>query len=166
MCQFLIIGTGNGTFNWDRGFQSLEVADDFTTLLKKLFNGDETLQKSPLFIVAESYGGKFAVTLVLSALKAIEAGTFKLKLGGVALGDSWISPANFVFLWGPFLKDVSRLDDNGFKQSQSLFEKIRQLIQEGQYKEATNSRGELEGIISSNNNEVVLMNIKCGINIL
>ncbi|KAM6547849.1 hypothetical protein CsatB_019525 [Cannabis sativa] len=60
----------------------LEVADDFTTLLKKLFNGDETLQKSPLFIVAESYGGKFAVTLALSALKAIEAGKLKLKLGG------------------------------------------------------------------------------------
>ncbi|KAM6598883.1 hypothetical protein CsatA_018492 [Cannabis sativa] len=39
----------------------LEVADDLTTMLKKLFNKDETLQKSPLFIVAESYGGKFAV---------------------------------------------------------------------------------------------------------
>ncbi|KAM6556300.1 hypothetical protein CsatB_003319 [Cannabis sativa] len=39
----------------------LEVADDLTTMLKKLFNEDETLQKSPLFIVAESYGGKFAV---------------------------------------------------------------------------------------------------------
>ncbi|KAF4393215.1 hypothetical protein G4B88_001949, partial [Cannabis sativa] len=94
----------------------LEVADDLTTMLKKLFNEDETLQKSPLFIE----------NLLLSALKAIEVGKLKLKLGGfqisiyvgVALGDSWISPADFVFLWGHFLKDVSRLDDNGFKQSQ------------------------------------------------
>ncbi|KAF4346969.1 hypothetical protein G4B88_009810, partial [Cannabis sativa] len=73
----------------------LEAADDLTTLLKKLFNGDETLQK------------------------IIEARKLKLKLGGVALGDSWISPEDFVFSWGPLIKDVSRLDDNRFKQSQS-----------------------------------------------
>lgn len=59
-----------------------EAATDLTTLLKALFNGNETLQKSPLFIVAESYGGKFAVTLGVSALRAIEAGELKLQLGG------------------------------------------------------------------------------------
>lgn len=60
----------------------VEAADDLTTLLEKLFNRNEILQKSPLYVVAESYGGKFAVTLGLSALKAIEAGKLKLKLGG------------------------------------------------------------------------------------
>jgi serine carboxypeptidase 1 len=59
-----------------------EAATDLTTLLKKLFNGNENLQKSPLYIFAESYGGKFAVTLAVSALKAIEAGKLKLQLGG------------------------------------------------------------------------------------
>lgn len=59
-----------------------EAATDLTTLLKALFNGNETMQKSPLFIVAESYGGKFAVTLGVSALRAIEAGELKLQLGG------------------------------------------------------------------------------------
>ncbi|XP_030484061.2 serine carboxypeptidase-like 51 [Cannabis sativa] len=154
------VGTGYSFVEDTKLFvkNDLEAAEDLTTLLKKLFNGDETLQKSPLFIVAESYGGKFAVTLALSALKAIEAGKLKLKLGGVALGDSWISPEDFVFSWGPLLKDVSRLDDNGFKQSQSLSEKIRQQIQEGQYKEATDSWGELEGVISSNSNGVDFYN--------
>ncbi|KAF5202539.1 Serine carboxypeptidase-like, partial [Thalictrum thalictroides] len=90
-----------------------EAATDLTTLLKNLFNNNENLQKSPLYIVAESYGGKYAVTLGLSASKAIEAGELKLKLGGVALGDSWISPEDFVFSWGPLLKDISRLDVNG-----------------------------------------------------
>lgn len=59
-----------------------EAAADLTTLLISVFNHDEVLQKSPLYIVAESYGGKYAVTLGLSALKAIEAGKLKLKLGG------------------------------------------------------------------------------------
>ncbi|KAG5515631.1 hypothetical protein RHGRI_036618 [Rhododendron griersonianum] len=58
-----------------------EAATDLTTLLMEIFNRNESLQKSPLYIVAESYGGKFAVTLGLSALKAIESGKLKLKLG-------------------------------------------------------------------------------------
>ncbi|URE46316.1 serine carboxypeptidase-like [Musa troglodytarum] len=73
-----------------------EAATDLTTLLKKLYDEDESRQRSPLFIVAESYGGKFAVTAGLSILKAIEAGELKLKLGGLALGNSWISPEDFV----------------------------------------------------------------------
>lgn len=61
----------------------LEAATDLTTLLQAIFNRDQRLQKSPLYIVAESYGGKYAVTLGLSALKAIEAGRLKLTLGGI-----------------------------------------------------------------------------------
>lgn len=59
-----------------------EAADDLTRLLMKLFNGDTTLQKSPLYIVAESYGGKYAVTLALSALRAMDSGKLNLNLGG------------------------------------------------------------------------------------
>ncbi|KAK7287107.1 hypothetical protein RIF29_00154 [Crotalaria pallida] len=61
---------------------------------------------SPLFIVAESYGGKFAVTLELSAFKAIQDKKLKLVLGGVALGDSWISPEDFVLSWGHLLNEI------------------------------------------------------------
>ncbi|KAI6685237.1 hypothetical protein NL676_031150 [Syzygium grande] len=131
-----------------------EAATDLTTLLRKIFNRNECLQKSPLYIVAESYGGKYAITLALSALKAIEAGKLKLKLGGVALGDSWISPEDFVFSWGPLLKDVSRLDDNDVKKSNRVAEKIRQQLMRGQYREATASWNELERLISSSSNSV------------
>ncbi|OVA19471.1 Peptidase S10 [Macleaya cordata] len=135
-----------------------EAATDLTTLLKKLFNKDENLQKSPLYIVAESYGGKYAVTLGLSALKAIKAGELKLKLGGVALGDSWISPEDFVFSWGPLLKDLSRLDNNGLDKSNRLAQQIKQQIEDGQYEEATNSWGTLEGVISDYSNSVDFYN--------
>ncbi|KAF5187362.1 Carboxypeptidase, partial [Thalictrum thalictroides] len=135
-----------------------EAATDLTTLLKNLFNNNENLQKSPLYIVAESYGGKYAVTLGLSASKAIEAGELKLKLGGVALGDSWISPEDFVFSWGPLLKDVSRLDVNGLVKSNSLAEKIKKELQDGKYIDATNSWSELEDVISENSNSVDFYN--------
>ncbi|KAK9153835.1 hypothetical protein Sjap_001315 [Stephania japonica] len=135
-----------------------EAATDLTTLLKEIFNKNETLQKSPLYIVAESYGGKYAVTLGLSALWAIEAGDLKLKLGGIALGDSWISPEDFVFSWGPLLKDVSRLDNNGLVKSNSLAQKIKEELQNGLYEDATNSWSDLENVISMNSNSVDFYN--------
>ncbi|KAA8544154.1 hypothetical protein F0562_022210 [Nyssa sinensis] len=135
-----------------------EAATDLTTLLIEVFNRNESLQKSPLYIVAESYGGKYAVTLGLSALKAIEAGKLKLKLGGIALGDSWISPEDFVFSWGPFLKDVSRLDDNGLQKSNSLAQKIKLQIDKNQLEDATNSWSELEDVISTSSNSVDFYN--------
>ncbi|XP_027342906.1 serine carboxypeptidase-like 51 [Abrus precatorius] len=135
-----------------------EAVNDLTTLLAELFNNDLSLQKSPLFIVAESYGGKFAVTLRLSALKAIHKGTLKLKLGGVILGDSWISPEDFVASWGPLLKDLSRLDDNGLKKANSIAERIKQQLEAGQFVDATYSWGELENEISASSNSVDFYN--------
>lgn len=76
-----------------------EATTDLTTLLVELFNNDASLQKSPLFIVAESYGGKFAVTAGLSALKAIEDGKLKLRLGGNPLSNYMhLSDSRLVFL--------------------------------------------------------------------
>ncbi|KAK3010469.1 hypothetical protein RJ639_013021 [Escallonia herrerae] len=135
-----------------------EAAADLTTLLIEIFNRNENLQQSPLYIVAESYGGKYAATLGLSALKAIEAGKLKLKLGGVALGDSWISPEDFVFSWGPLLRDVSRIDHSGFKKSNSLAQQIKQQIDDGHFEEATSSWSELEDVISTSSNSVDFYN--------
>ncbi|KAJ9184375.1 hypothetical protein P3X46_004106 [Hevea brasiliensis] len=135
-----------------------EAATDLTTLLKELFNGNGTLQKSPLYIFAESYGGKFAVTLGISAFKAIEAGELKLQLGGVALGDSWISPEDFVFSWGPLLKDLSRMSSNGLNISNSLALKIQQQLAEGEYENATSTWSELENAILAYSNNVDFYN--------
>lgn len=135
-----------------------EAATDLTTLLMELFNNDEDLQKRPLHIMAESYGGKYAVTLGLSILKAVEDRRLKLFLGGVALGDSWISPEDFVFSWGPLLKDLSRLDDNGLQEANRLSQKIKQQLEEGQFEEATSSWSELEQAIGSSSSNVDFYN--------
>ncbi|GJX22123.1 serine carboxypeptidase-like protein 51 [Tanacetum coccineum] len=149
-----------------------EAATDLTTLLIEIFNRNETLQKNPLYIVAESYGGKYAVTLGLSALKAIQDKKLKLILGGIALGDSWISPEDFVVTlpdplalhepfgvsWAPLLKYVSRIDDNGFAEANSLVDKIKQQIATGKWKAATDTWGDLEGVITTNSNSVDFYN--------
>ncbi|RDX80239.1 Serine carboxypeptidase-like 51, partial [Mucuna pruriens] len=155
------VGTGYSFVEDKEAFVTTdeEAGTDLTTLLIAIFNRDEKLQKSPLFIVAESYGGKYAVTLGLSALKAIEDGKLKLTLGGVALGDSWISPEDFVFSWGPLLKDLSRLDDNGLQKSNSVAERIKQQLEDGKFVDATNSWSELESVISESSNHVDFYNL-------
>ncbi|CAN1353577.1 Serine carboxypeptidase-like 51 [Linum perenne] len=135
-----------------------ESATDLTTLLKALYNDNNALQNSPLYIFAESYGGKFAVTLGVTAVKAIEAGELKLRLGGVALGDSWISPEHFTSSWGPLLKQVSRISDNGLTKSNSYALKIKKQLAEGQYENATDSWGELERVILDHSNHVDFYN--------
>lgn len=59
-----------------------EAAKDLTKLLQQLFNKNQTLNQSPLFIVAESYGGKIAVKLGLSVFDAVQSGKLKVHLGG------------------------------------------------------------------------------------
>ena len=57
-------------------------AADATTLLKALVKEVPTLQSSPLFLVAESYGGKYAATLGVSVARAVRAGKLNITLGG------------------------------------------------------------------------------------
>ncbi|CAL5387663.1 unnamed protein product [Camellia sinensis] len=88
------------------------------------------------------------------AVKTDEA----LQLGGVALGDSWISPEDFVFSWGPLLKDLSRLDSNALYSSNSLAQKIQQELAEEKYEDATNTWGVLRDVISAGSNDVDFYN--------
>ncbi|KAJ0035900.1 hypothetical protein Pint_25391 [Pistacia integerrima] len=56
--------------------------------------------------------------------------------------------------WGPLLKDVSRLDNNGLEKSNSLGQKIKQQLEDGQFVDATNSWSELEEVISASSSSV------------
>ncbi|KAM0002748.1 putative carboxypeptidase C [Helianthus debilis subsp. tardiflorus] len=78
------VGTGFSYVEDDKLFVKTdeESARDLTTLLKAIYKENATLEKSPLYIFAESYGGKFAVTLGLSVLQAIQQGQLQLQLGG------------------------------------------------------------------------------------
>jgi len=60
----------------------LQAAADLTELLKALSEEIPTLQSSPLFLVGESYGGKFAALTGVFVARAVRAGALKLTLGG------------------------------------------------------------------------------------
>ncbi|KAF0898421.1 hypothetical protein E2562_007258 [Oryza meyeriana var. granulata] len=138
-----------------------EAARDLTTLLCRLYSRTDTrlqLQGSPLYIVAESYGGKFAVTTALAALNAIHAGRLAANLAGVALGNSWISPEDSVLSWGPLLYQVSRLDENGLNLCDRLAQQIKAQVMATQFLEAENTWQGLETVVLQEANSVDFYN--------
>ncbi|RLN03190.1 serine carboxypeptidase-like 51 isoform X1 [Panicum miliaceum] len=135
-----------------------EAARDLVTLLCALYRDNPRLRTSPLYIVAESYGGKFAVTTALAALRAIDQGRLRANLAGVALGDSWISPLDFVLSWGPLLYQVSRVDDKGLQQCNSVSAKIKDQVEKKQFTDAEASWSELENVVIANSNSVDFYN--------
>ncbi|XP_023512944.1 serine carboxypeptidase-like 51 [Cucurbita pepo subsp. pepo] len=137
----------------------VEAAIDMTTLLAEVSkNNTVGLRNAPLYIFAESYGGKFAVTLALSLLRAIQAGNLTLNLRGVALGNSWMSPEDYTYSWGPLLKDLSRIDDVTLQASNRLALKIKQQIKNKLYENATILWSDLEELIITKSNHVDFYN--------
>ena len=64
------------------------VTADLLSFLKEFFVTNSSLQKRPLFIVGESYGGKHASMIGLALSKAIAAGEMKANLGGKSIGHA------------------------------------------------------------------------------
>ncbi|XP_069604816.1 retinoid-inducible serine carboxypeptidase isoform X2 [Ranitomeya imitator] len=83
------------------------VASDMMVLLEVVFTAKPEFQKTPFYIFSESYGGKMAAAIGLVLQKAISAGRISCTFGGVALGDSWISPIDSVLSWGPYLYSIN-----------------------------------------------------------
>ncbi|CAD6343394.1 unnamed protein product [Miscanthus lutarioriparius] len=137
-------------------------AEDATTLLKALVKEVPTLQSSPLFLVAESYGGKYAATLGASVARAARAGELNITLGGVALGDSWISPEDFTLSYTPLLLSVSRLDDNAADEANKMAETVKEQIAVGNFSDAEGSWSDLLGFIGTRSGDVDVYNFLDG----
>eukprot|EP00250_Pteridium_aquilinum_P021094 c25025_g1_i1 orf=291-1655(-) len=136
-----------------------DVATDLISFLRDFFETHQELQSSSFFIFAESYGGKHATLLGLALNQAIKNGSVKAKLGGVALGDSWISPIDSVLSWGPVLKSFSRIDDYQEDIIQEDAKTIQMDINNGAYLDAFSGWESLENTISILSNKVDFYNL-------
>lgn len=73
-----------------------EVAEDMYAFLQALMAAHPELQKTPLYIVGESYGGHFApatAARVVAGNKAGAAGTVHINLAGLAVGNGLTDPS-------------------------------------------------------------------------
>ncbi|RLN42387.1 serine carboxypeptidase-like 51 [Panicum miliaceum] len=154
------VGTGYSYVENDTLFVTTDwqQAADATTLLKALVREVPALQGSPLFLVAESYGGKYAATLGVSVARAVRAGELNITLAGVALGDSWISPEDFTLFYTPLLLSVSRLDDNAGDEANKRAETVKKQIAAEQWATSQESWNDLLGFIATKSGNVDVYN--------
>ncbi|VAH87080.1 serine carboxypeptidase-like 51 isoform X2 [Triticum aestivum] len=136
----------------------VQVASDATELLKALTKEIPTLHSSPLFLVGESYGGKLAAKIGISVAKAIHAGALKLTLGGVVLGDSWISPDDFALSYAQLLHDVSRLSDEAVAPLNRMAAIVKEQIAAGQFTTAKMTWTNLVDLIDQQSDGVDMLN--------
>ncbi|KAM8945736.1 retinoid-inducible serine carboxypeptidase [Pelodytes ibericus] len=135
------------------------VTDDMMVLLKQFFSFKKEFQEIPFYIFSESYGGKMAAAISLALHNGIKSGGIKCNFGGVALGDSWISPIDSVLSWGPYLYSVSLLDEQGLKKVQESAQKVENAVNSGQYELATDLWSKTEEVIEEYTDNVNFYNI-------
>ncbi|XP_071988478.1 retinoid-inducible serine carboxypeptidase, partial [Engystomops pustulosus] len=155
------VGTGY-SYTTERGAFAKDVdtvASDMLVLLRAFFSSKPEFQKTPFYIFSESYGGKMAAAIALALHQAITAGRIRCTLGGVALGDSWISPIDSVLSWGPYLYSMSLLDDSGLKEVQTAAIAVQEALAKGQSTLATELWSKTEDIIEQNTDGVNFYNI-------
>ncbi|XP_073516497.1 retinoid-inducible serine carboxypeptidase [Phyllobates terribilis] len=91
--------------------------------------------------------------------QAITAGRIACSFGGVALGDSWISPIDSVLSWGPYLYSISLLDDTGLQEVQAAASAVQDALTKEQFTLATELWSKTEDVIEENTDGVNFYNI-------
>uniref|UniRef100_A0A914Z0G0 Serine carboxypeptidase n=1 Tax=Panagrolaimus superbus TaxID=310955 RepID=A0A914Z0G0_9BILA len=91
---------------------------------------------------------------------AIDNGTIKANLAGIALGDSWISPMDFVNTWPEYLYSLSFLDGKQLIEANAKAEECQGIVDAEQWHDASECFHEMENLISQQTAGVNLMNGK------
>lgn len=155
------VGSGYSYVDNDEAYTTnvTGIADDLITLFKAFLKRQPSFEKVPLWIFTESYGGKMTSAFSQKLVQAIKNGEIRSDFRGCALGDSWISPIDSMLSWGPYVYYTSLADKPGLAKINAGTQKAKQLLDEGDYKAATEQFGVVEEIIDEVTYGVNLYNI-------
>ncbi|ELU03230.1 hypothetical protein CAPTEDRAFT_227023 [Capitella teleta] len=135
------------------------IAADLVTLFQEFMHTLPSYQKTPFYIFCESYGGKMTAAFAYALHQAIQQGEIKCNFQGVALGDSWISPVDYVKTWGPYLYATSLVGEKGLKSIALAADQCVNATLQGKFTEATELWSKLESVVEEETNGVNFYNI-------
>ncbi|XP_069955857.1 retinoid-inducible serine carboxypeptidase isoform X2 [Cherax quadricarinatus] len=135
------------------------IANDLVAFMKGFLAKVPEFQTVPLYIFAESYGGKMAAQFAVSLNKAVLQKKIRCQLAGVALGDSWVSPVDAVLSWGSYLYATSLIDSAGLTKVNNKAQEVSDAVKAGKLGPATELWGETENLIENVTNGVNFYNI-------
>lgn len=136
-----------------------EITDDLIEFFKQWLEKNPQYEERPFYIISESYGGKMAAALAKDLDQKIKAKEIKMNLRGVALGDSWISPIDYVKSWGYYLYAFSFLSDKDLEKFNGKSKDCEELVNTEQWAGATTCWAEAENLISELTNGVDWYNV-------
>lgn len=136
-----------------------EIGEDLVAVITAFMQALPTTASAPFYCMTESYGGKMVVDFSVAFLAAIDAGTVKANLKGIVIGDAWISGVDSVDSWGPFLRAVDIVDDNGLAAIEVPTKACDAAVANGDWQEAINQWGNAEGVIDGVSDGVDFYNI-------
>ena len=99
------------------------------------------------------------VDFSLAMLAAMDSGAVKANFKGIVIGDAWVSGVDSVDSWGPFLRSLDIVDDNGLAAIEVPTKACDAAVAAGNWQEAINQWGNAEGVIDSVSDGVDFYNI-------
>lgn len=143
------VGTGYSYTEKFSGYakNNAQIAADLLECIRGFLNEFPKFATVPIYVTAESYGGKMAAEFALVWYKAQIAGNIKSNLRGVALGDSWISPIDSVLSWGTYLLQTGMVDTNGFERIEKAALETKMVVDNEKWSEATKLWSYTENVI-------------------
>uniref|UniRef100_A0A1I8A6L3 Carboxypeptidase n=1 Tax=Steinernema glaseri TaxID=37863 RepID=A0A1I8A6L3_9BILA len=136
-----------------------EICQDLLAFFKYWGPRHVSATRKPFYIFSESYGGKMAAAFGDLLYTKVKNGEVKMNFKGVALGDSWISPADYVNSWGEYLYAFSFFGDKELKQYNDQALKCQKLVDQKKWTAATACWGDAESTVESLTKDVSFYNV-------
>jgi len=126
-----------------------EIAADLVTMFSSFLKRYPNFQSQPFWIFCESYGGKMTTSFAKALNDAIKAGKINSNFRGVALGDSWIEPMDFVNTWAPYLFNTAEINQDGYDKISLWANRTQAACDAKQWASATNFWSITESVVES-----------------
>jgi len=136
-----------------------QIGVDLVSLLKAFLNKYPVFQTLPLYIFCESYGGKESTSFAVALVDAINRNSIKANFSGVALGDSWISPIDFVLSYADYLYATSEVDTVGLQKIVASAQSVQEAVNTKNWAMATQLWSKNQDVIEEASNGVNFYNI-------
>eukprot|EP00127_Corallochytrium_limacisporum_P002190 Clim_evm84s108 gene=Clim_evmTU84s108 len=124
-----------------------EIADDLMVFFKDLLQAYPDLQATPMWVFCESYGGKMGTSFANALSDSFDAGDIAVNFKGIALGDSWISPLDYVESYGSYLYVNGQIDAKARHYIEDYARLMGSAMDDGMYEEATDLWGQQQSVI-------------------
>lgn len=129
------VGTGFSFTNGGYSKNEDEIGSNLYNALIQFFTLFPQFQKNDFFATGESYAGKYVPAVAYAIHTKNPSAKLKINLKGLAIGNGFCDPEHMLN-YGDYLYKISLLDSRGRDLFKNEQDKIVQLIQQKNWKEA------------------------------